>query len=171
MAQWYPLMPAVSIRNDERIEALIAHAKRVANGNESFDEAGCRQAIEAELALPVWKNWLYQVAVRTTPTDMVREDGKEGFVNLVHLSIKRIDRKPVHDWRDLQRIKNQLLGEECEAMELYPAESRLVDTANQYHLWGYDDPKLRAPFGFPGPRVVDDTAPAVTGTRQRKLGG
>jgi hypothetical protein len=37
----------------------------------------------------------------------------------------------VHDWRDLQRIKNQLVGPECEAVELYPAESRKVDTANQ----------------------------------------
>lgn len=170
MAQWYPLQPAIPIRNDERIEALIAHAKRIGNGNESFDEAGCRRVIEEELTLPVWKNWQYQVSVRKTPTDMPREDGKEGTINLVHLSIKRLDRKPVHDWRDLQRIKNQLLGEECEAMELYPAESRLVDTANQYHLWGYDDVNLRAPFGFPGPRVVDDTAGADTGTKQRKLG-
>jgi hypothetical protein len=167
MAQWYPLMPAVGIRNDERIEALIAHAKRI--HPEDFDEAKVRAAIDEELSWPVFKNWLYQVSVRKTPTDFEREDGSGVVVNLVHLSIKRIDKKPVHDWRDLQRIKNQLLGEECEAMELYPAESRLVDTANQYHLWGYDDPGLRAPFGFPGPRVVDDTAGTDTGTRQRKL--
>jgi hypothetical protein len=65
-----------------------------------------------------------------------------------HLSIKRIDQEPVHDWRDLQRIKNQLLGPDCEAVELYPAEERLVDTANQYHLWGSTDPKFRFGFGF-----------------------
>jgi len=28
-----------------------------------------------------------------------------------------------------------IVGEEHEAFEVYPAESRLVDTANQYHLW------------------------------------
>jgi hypothetical protein len=160
-------MPASPIRNDARIEALVEHAKRIQP--EGFDEAKVRAAIDEELSWPVFKNWLYQVSVRKTPTNFEREDGSGVVVNLVHLSIKRIDKKPVRDWRDLQRIKNQLLGEECEAMELFPAESRLVDTANQYHLWGYDDPGLRAPFGFPGPRVVDDTAGTDTGTRQRKL--
>jgi hypothetical protein len=169
MAKWSPLEPAVPIRNPERIEAIVAHAKKLAP--EYWDEAHTRKLLESELALPVFKNLDYQVAVRKTPTDMPREDGQEGFVNLVHLSIKRLDRKPARDWRDLQRIKNQLLGEDCEAMELFPAESRLVDTANQTHLWGYDDFHFRAPFGFDGPRVVDDTAPAETGTRQRKLKG
>lgn len=52
-----------------------------------------------------------------------------------HLSIRRVDRKPCRDWRDFQQIKTQLCGPEREAVELYPAESRVVDTANQYHLW------------------------------------
>lgn len=73
-----------------------------------------------------------------------------------HLSIKRIDKEAIHDWRDLQEIKNKLLGPECEAVEVYPKESRLVDTANQYHLWGWKDPKYRLPFGF-GDRYVTDT--------------
>jgi hypothetical protein len=53
----------------------------------------------------------------------------------VHLSIKRFDRGPVRDWRHLQQIKNEVVGPEAEAFEIFPAESRLVDTANQYHLW------------------------------------
>jgi hypothetical protein len=64
------------------------------------------------------------------------------------LSIKRRDKAPIHDWRDLQRIKNDLIGEENEAVELYPAESRLCDSANQYHLWVLADPELRFPFGY-----------------------
>jgi len=53
---------------------------------------------------------------------------------MLHLSIKRLDKHPVRDWRHFQRIKNELIGEENEAVELYPAQSRLVDTTNQYHL-------------------------------------
>lgn len=34
-----------------------------------------------------------------------------------------------------RRIKNELLGPEYEAIELFPAESRLLDSANQYHLF------------------------------------
>jgi hypothetical protein len=51
------------------------------------------------------------------------------------LSIRRSDRSPRMSWRDLQRIKNDICGEEAEAIEVYPAESRLVDGANQRHLW------------------------------------
>lgn len=73
---------------------------------------------------------------------------------IAHLSIKRHDREPIHDWRDLQRIKNDILGPECEAVELYPAESRLMDTSNQYHLWGSDDPTFRFPVGYTCERTV-----------------
>ena len=56
---------------------------------------------------------------------------------MIYLSIKRLDKKSIHDWRDLQEIKNQLTSPEQEAVEIYPAESRKVDTANQYHLFVY----------------------------------
>ncbi|HTB46261.1 MAG TPA: hypothetical protein VK741_21750 [Acetobacteraceae bacterium] len=82
---------------------------------------------------------------------VVSEEGSN-----VHLSIKRLDQAPIHDWRDLQRIKDELLGVECEAIELYPADSRLVDTANQYHLWGVRDPHFRFPFGIEERMVLDD---------------
>ena len=52
-----------------------------------------------------------------------------------HLSIRRQDRGALHNWRDLQEIKNQLCGKDCWAYEIYPPEDHLVDNANQYHLW------------------------------------
>ena len=70
-----------------------------------------------------------------------------------YLSIKTIDKEPIHDWRDLQQIKNELCGKDREALEIYPAESRLVDTANQYHLWVI--PKdAQIPFGFTQREVI-----------------
>ena len=82
------------------------------------------------------------------------------------LSFKRIDRKPVKDWRHVQNIKNDILGPECEAVEIYPAESRLTDTANQYHLWGFTDSEFKFPWGFPSRQVADD-AGGVAGAVQR----
>jgi len=96
--------------------------------------------------LTVWRNSRYQVAVT------IHDDFPIG-VPIIHLSIKRLDRKPIHDWRDLQRIKNELCGEEREAVELYPAETRLVDEANQFHLWVFPE-GMMAPFGYFGDRVV-----------------
>ncbi len=82
-----------------------------------------------------------------------------------HLSIKRIDREPCRDWRDFQTIKNELIGPECEAVELYPAESRLVDSANQYHLWGTTSTK-HLPFGFKTRLVSENN---VGKSQQRKF--
>jgi hypothetical protein len=108
----------------------------------------------------LWVSGRYTVYVRyghPTGWSMTGENGEERQVALCHLSIKRHDREPIHDWRDLQMIKTILCGEESEAMELYPAESRVVDTSNQYHLWVL--PKgLTLPFGFNDGRLVTEHA-------------
>lgn len=51
------------------------------------------------------------------------------------MMIVNIDQSAHHDWRDFQRIKNDLFGPEYEAIELYPAESRKVDPSNAYILF------------------------------------
>jgi hypothetical protein len=51
------------------------------------------------------------------------------------LSIKRSDGQPIRTWRVLQDIKNAVAGEERYAVEIYPPESKVTDTANIYHLW------------------------------------
>ncbi len=70
------------------------------------------------------------------------------------LSIQRHDRQPCREWRHLQQMKNQLFGPDHEAVELYPAEDRLIDTGNEYHLWVHTDPSFRFPLGFRAPRCV-----------------
>ena len=77
----------------------------------------------------VYMNDIYQVAVRRGIKVW------NGDTTMAHLSIKRRDKKAQMDWRHLQYIKNELVGEENEGCELFPAESRLVDGANQFHLW------------------------------------
>lgn len=99
-----------------------------------------------------WKNSRYQVVIDRDPAGL-----DPSWPRLLHLSIKRIDRAPIHDWRDLQRIKNELVGLEHEAVELYPAESRVVDTANQYHLWVIAEPGLCFPFGWTERLVMSGT--------------
>lgn len=95
--------------------------------------------------------------VHRTPT----ENG--GFI----LSIRNITNDARHDWREFQRIKNELCGDEYEAIELYPAESRLVDTSNQFYCHVIPEGML-VPVGFGErlvmkPRLSDD----VSGTNQR----
>ena len=54
---------------------------------------------------------------------------------LWHLSIRRRNEKPLHEWPIIQGIKNKVVGEEFEAIELYPADSRIMDIGNVRHLW------------------------------------
>jgi len=73
----------------------------------------------------------YQVCLRKAAI----VDGKP----ITSLSIKRRDKKPIRSWRDLLWIKNQLCGEECEAVEIFPPMSKLLDTSNQYWLWVFPE--------------------------------
>ena len=120
------------------------------------DEAEARRRLdEDELGVEVWINDLYQVQVRRGPEE-----------HSVHLNIRRRDGYPGRDWRHFQEIKNQLVGPECEAIELYPAESRLVDEANKYHLWACSDPTFRFAVGWSKRRITFDRS-NEPGLRQR----
>lgn len=87
---------------------------------------------------------------------MTQAEIRDKWPPMLWLSIKRLDREVIHDWRELQEIKNAIVGPEHEAVELYPAESRLVDTANQYHLFVLTDPTHRFPFGYDYRSVTDN---------------
>jgi hypothetical protein len=109
----------------------------------------------------IWMNDLWQVIERDVPV----EDWPGGMVTW--LSIRRLDRSADHDWRALQRIKNQLCGPHREGIEVYPDEDRLVDTSNQYHLFVLAE-GFHLPFGFAQRRVVDaDGYDAASNTAQR----
>ena len=66
---------------------------------------------------------------------------------LTHMFISRHDKQPLPNWRHFQKIKNELFGEGREAVELYPAEWRVVDMGNAYHLWVFPV-GVSIPFGF-----------------------
>lgn len=78
---------------------------------------------EAGVSIQVFVNDRYQViATEYSPGQ-------------VHLDIKRNDRQPIANWRHLQQIKNEVCGTQSEGVQLFPAESRLLDEANSYHLY------------------------------------
>ena len=122
-----------------------------------------RQLVAEQHENEIWMNDQYVVHL------LRWRSGPGNRLPVVQLSIRRTDRAAVRDWRDFQRIKNELVGPECEGIELYPAESRLVDAATQYHVWVVDDPEWRFPFGFDSGRMV--TSKSIGGAVQRPLDG
>ena len=86
---------------------------------------------------------------------------------MVWLSIKRLDKEPIFDWRALQNIKNDIVGADHEAVSLFPSDKRLVDEANQYHLFCLAE-KGFFPFGFQHRMVLTPKTAAKVGAKQRK---
>ena len=105
----------------------------------------------------------YQVCIRWDWLGAERGDATYAL-----LQICREDGGSVFDWRDMQQIKSRLLGDEWEAVEIYPAESRLKDPSNARYLWACNKP---FPFGLPGGRLVLDAKHAFAPQRPFDLSG
>jgi len=164
--KWLPFQPAeMTNKTPQELEALVQEVMKHYDISEMRARARIVSIIEDQRRYnEIYINNIYQVIVQREP------EKPEGWPELIYLSIKRLDKHPVHDWRHLQRIKNELVGEECEAVELYPAESRLLDTSNQYHLWCIKKPGVRFPFGFNDGRNVSGKEEAeAVGAKQREL--
>ena len=142
---------------------------------DGISEKKAKAVVAAMLNDEIWINDNYQATVRRVVGPAWFDETEECFngfggIEVTWISIRRIDREPIHDWRDLQRIKNDITGPESEAMEIYPAESRLMDTANQYHLFAFPATKeLSIPIGFPMRAVRNEDGRFGLNTKQRKI--
>jgi hypothetical protein len=150
---WQPLVKSdYSVLRPEVIAAGVKHY------GVSEEEIRRRLALEGG---EFWVNDLYQVQLIYC--------GEDGHKGAIHLNIRRRDGGPAgHDWRHYQEIKNQLAGPEREAFEIYPAESRKVDTSNKWHLWVLPEGE-RIPCGWQERDVQYDENRNVPGIRQRPL--
>lgn len=141
---WTPWakMPEVDLADPEvrrRLEATAAELVASTQGTarpmrmpEALDLIGHRMSI------PHFQNSRYHVAIDQLPDQ-----------DVLHLDIRTRDKAVPgpERWRDFQRIKNELVGTDFEACELYPAEDRLRDAGNNFHLWVLPRGQ-RFPFGF-----------------------
>ena len=134
-------------------ETAITYEQLQAKGNNKMTREEFDKWNEEYLKSIVYKSSTHLVYV------------KEYDNGVIHLSIKRNDKEPMGDWRIKQLIKNIIVGDEAEAVEIYPPESELVDEANQYHLWVLPEGE-RTPFGIRQGRMVSDIV--VGNEKQRK---
>ena len=134
------------------VQEQIFMAKRARSGADSH-RGGPAMKVE------VWRNAHWFVTLYRDECCLCRSELNAGtgeWPEMIWLSMRRVDRTDNHDWREMQRVKNDLVGPEHEAVELYPAESRLVDTADQFHLWVMVDATMDFPFGWIEREVGDE---------------
>ncbi len=108
--------------------------------------------------IEIWENRFYYCQARKYSRGFFIGDSP-----YVVIGITATDESARHDWRDFQRIKNDVVGNEWEAVELYPAESRLKDPSNRFYLWAVPPGTLR--FGLPAGRIVLDACEAIAPQR------
>lgn len=96
----------------------------------------------------VWENAIYRVSVSRFSAHNFIDGGA-----FARIGIERHDQSAEHDFRDYQHIKNDVCGEDWEAMELYPAEARLVDPSNFFILWAFPPGVLN--IGMAARQVLD----------------
>jgi hypothetical protein len=67
----------------------------------------------------------------------------------VHLAVSSLSGlRP--SWHEMQRIKNELLGESVTAVEIYPPQTDVVDGADMFHLWARPGTWLHAEWTIGG---------------------
>lgn len=169
-----------SSRNSKRIKRrskqMRKRAKRASSNNGSFtaqrphvpmDSMVFQGQSKEVLTFPdgtshttnfsTWHNRTYAVAVYEPACDG----------DPTQITIQRFDESPARDWRHLQQIKDEVCGPEFEAVELFPAQSRVVDMTNTTHLWVF---KKELEFGMypPDPKVLPCFQKMIIGYRDDK---
>lgn len=87
--------------------------------------------------IPGGKGWCKQVRtvyVNNLYVALYRPFRDENGNEVVHLAIRTASQLEP-PWRDMQRIKNEICGEEATAVQVMPPASELVDEADMYHMW------------------------------------
>jgi hypothetical protein len=63
-----------------------------------------------------------------------------------HMKVQRADEKSGISWDDLQRLKDEYMGADVLAVELYPPTNQVVNELNMRHLW--EVPEHVLPIGL-----------------------
>lgn len=113
-----------------------------------------------------WENSKYKVTF-DKQCDHVHPDWPKGL-KCWYISFSMKDGGHLLDWREIQEIKNQVVGEEHEAVMLFPKDSRCMDTANQFHLYIIGDKDQEFPIGWQCPKAISDDV-GESNCKQRKL--
>ncbi len=139
--------PLEQAQEDIKLAREISSKMKPSARWEKLGLLGPHVGIESEIGLKIlaYENSIYQVTLRQYDKGWPLGGGK-----WAKLGISSKDGAPRHDWRDFQKIKNDTVGTNWEAIELYPDEGRLLDPSNYYIL--YCAPRI--PVGEFGRRVI-----------------
>lgn len=126
MSKWIKAVPPKMIQDNFG----IYHGKWMPEMDRCWIREEDGTCVSSRLIRTDWGNVEHVTITRKLPGQLISVDGSAGFT-----------------WAEKQQIKDELFGENRTAIEVFPSQDRLVDTADVYHLWVFDK-KFRLPFGI-----------------------
>lgn len=81
----------------------------------------------------IWHNSAYMVFVANVFSPRLGP--------LTQLMIQRRSGQDTRNWAHMQRIKNEICGEERVGIEVFPAQSGVADTDTTHHIWVLTPPQ------------------------------
>lgn len=83
----------------------------------------------------------------TRYTVMVYDNSPTDKGAAIRAMVQKHDDTPIlRHWSEMQKIKNEIFGEETTAVEYYPAISNLIDLHNIYWMWIFPEGVLPLPI-------------------------
>jgi hypothetical protein len=115
--------------NRRERRAGVAFARHTADEWHPFERRAGAEASAAHIGdiRSCWLNNVYSVQVYAR----TMADGRVAL----QLAVRRHDGEDIRGWSVLQRIKNELVGQDRVAIEVYPREEDLIDDAPMRHLF------------------------------------
>jgi hypothetical protein len=112
---------------------------------EELDPAVARENLGV-LVERVWRNDRCMVLAHSLPSVLFKDPNGEPIM-ITHLAMVGTKDHLDLTWDEAQRAKAELLGEDTEAIELYPAADRVMEGLTERHLWVF--PRgVKFPLGF-----------------------
>lgn len=78
---------------------------------------------------------------------MIYDNAKVTTGTATQVLIQKVDNtKILNHWSEIQKIKNEIFGDETTAIEYYPPQSQLINDFNIYWIWIFPDGVLPTPI-------------------------
>lgn len=91
-------------------------------------------------------NWMTRAYINNRYVVMINDNTETDKSKAIRAMVQRHDDTPIpNHWSELQKIKNELFGEETTGIEYYPKESLLMNDHNIYWLWIFPEGILPIP--------------------------
>lgn len=101
---------------------------------------------EIDLTIVHKPGWMSRAFQNNRYMVMICDNAKTNKGKAIKALIQRHDDMPIpNHWAEIQKIKNEIFGEETLAIEYYPKESQLIDEHNIYWIWIFPEGVLPIP--------------------------